>query len=88
MPTEYGSFEDGNLIYVGKAGPVLSMRLANWRDGAENHALLGMLRCREPVLVQSLARRLVGNSTHHVGDYTALQSARREAAATLLKPEV
>jgi hypothetical protein len=88
VPTEYGSFEDGNLIYPGKAGPVLSMRLANWRDGAEDHALLGMLRRREPLLAQSLARRLVSNSTHHVGDYNVLQSARVEAAAALLRPEV
>ena len=62
VPTEYGSFEDGNLVYPGKHGPVVSMRLANWRDGAEDHALLSLLKSHDPPAAQALATRLVTNS--------------------------
>ena len=81
MPTEYGAFEDGNLVYPGRQGPVLSLRLVNWRDGAEDHALLSLLRAHDSATAVALAARLVTNSTHHVGEYGVLDRTRRAAAA-------
>ena len=88
MPTEYGAFEDGNLVYPGRQGPVLSLRLVNWRDGAEDHALLSLLRAHDSATAVALAARLVTNSTHHVGEYGVLDRTRRAAAALLLSRHV
>ena len=85
VPTEYGSFEDGNLVYPGKHGPVLSIRLANWRDGAEDHALLSLLKARDPPAARAIAEQLVTNSTWHVGEYAVMDRARRAVAAALLE---
>ena len=65
---------------------MLSIRLANWRAGAEDHALLSMLRHRDARAAERLAEMLVTNSIHHMDEHSVLEGARREAAAALLAP--
>jgi hypothetical protein len=80
VQSEPGAYEDGNLIYPGVAGPVISQRLANWRDGAEDHALFARLTRIDAAAAFRISRKLVTNSTFAHASWETIEAARAEAA--------
>ena len=58
---------------------MLSQRLANWRDGAEDHALLSRLRKLDAASAVRIASKLVTNATYAHASWEKIESARREA---------
>lgn len=92
-----GTAGDGILVYPGKGvkavsgqaepnGPVSSIRLELLRDGAEDHALLTLLKQKDPQLVQSILAPLLRSLSDYEHNPEAYRQARQKIAQALSAP--
>ena len=73
--------EDGNLVYAGERGPLASMRLENWRMGAQDSALLRLFPT--PEIAAHWARVLARSGTDFTIGAAVLEETRSAAAEAL-----
>ena len=76
---------DGKLMYVGKNGPLGCIRLANIRDGLEDHQYLAMLKNISGGAAWATALPVTTNLTHFSTDPAVLRAQRQHVAELLEK---
>lgn len=73
---------DGQFLYPGPSGPVITARLLNMRDAVEDQVLLSHARraATDPDHVDSLIAKLVRGPEDHTDDPLLLEAVRRQIA--------
>eukprot|EP00039_Didymoeca_costata_P011405 m.159987 g.159987 ORF g.159987 m.159987 type:complete len:854 (-) comp15162_c0_seq3:42-2603(-) len=74
------SNEDGNIMYAGADGPIVTLRMQNLQSGFQDLALLSML---DRDMKQEIAGILVRNAMNYTFNHTLLEMTRERVANLL-----